>query len=580
MFTKYKKEIILSLTSFIIFFLLAVYITYPLIFNMGDKATGLGDELVIAWIQNWVIHSLFTNPLHIFNANLYFPYNNTLAYSDLFLTSSILSIIPLKIIGEPIAVVNFTLISSLALLGFSIYLLSFYLTKDFFASLFAGILVIFSPTVLDKANHLQILTIQWVPLATLFFLIFIKTQKSKFLIISLLFFLLQTYNSFLPGYFILFSYLIFFIYSWFYDKKKTKKIINKKNILVVLLSFALIIPFTVPYQLVSKEFNYTRDIRDSIHFALQPEDLLYPGASTRLKGLLYSLPFNQTSQNGEFKTGYMGLIFTLLAACALFVFIKNFNKKNFLINSFTTISLLGLILSLGPALHLGRQTIHVPFPLPLPYALFYYIIPGFQGFRNSARWEMLFILGMATVVVLILHNLLKRCSLKKRAIIHLLLIVGIIAEFNFPLHFERVPQQKDFPQVYSWLATTPRNTAVIIMPIYNWNSAYPEEEMKREYFSTVNFRRTVNGYTGFSPPPWQKLLATLHEDFPKEKSINIIKDLGVNYVIVDKLLYDKGYKAGSEKVDGKAVINALTKNTSLKFVKKFKDHYIFKYIQS
>jgi len=133
-----KDNIILGLTAFFIFFLLVIYITYPLIFNMGSMATGLGDELVIAWIQNWVIHSLSANPFALFEANLYFPYHNTLAYSDLFLTSSILSIIPLKLIGEPIAVVNFTLISSLVLLGFSVYLLSFYLTKNFLASLLSS----------------------------------------------------------------------------------------------------------------------------------------------------------------------------------------------------------------------------------------------------------------------------------------------------------------------------------------------------------------------------------------------------------------------------------------------------------
>lgn len=170
---------LLIFVAFFIFFLLASYITFPLIFNMGSMATGLGDELVIAWIQNWVIHSFAVNPFAIFEANLYFPYHNTLAYSDLFLTSSIFSILPLKLIGEPIAVVNFTLISSLVLLGFSIYLLCFYLTKNFWPSLLSGILVIFSPAVLDKATHLQILAIQWVPLAILFFLIFIKTQKIK-----------------------------------------------------------------------------------------------------------------------------------------------------------------------------------------------------------------------------------------------------------------------------------------------------------------------------------------------------------------------------------------------------------------
>src|SRR3990167_9387968 len=169
-----KRQLVYGISSFLIFLIASVYITFPLVFHLGDLVTGLGDELVIAWIQNWVIHSLTTNPFSLFEANIYYPYHNSLAFSDLFLTSSILSLIPLKIIGEPIATVNFTLISSLVMLGFFTYLLIYYLTKDFCISVLGGMLIIFSPAVLDKVVHLQILSIQWVPLSILFFIIFIR----------------------------------------------------------------------------------------------------------------------------------------------------------------------------------------------------------------------------------------------------------------------------------------------------------------------------------------------------------------------------------------------------------------------
>ncbi len=577
---KYKKikPFLIYCVPFIIFFLSAIYITYPLLFHLGDYVTALGDELVIAWIQNWVIHALTTNPPGLFEANLYFPYHNTLAFSETFIVTSILAL-PLRMFtGEPIITVNFTLISSLVLLGFSIYLLSYYLTRDFFTSLLAGILVIFSPAVLDKATHLQILSIYWVPLSILFFIKFIKSQRAKDLIISLLFFLLQTYNSFMPGYFILFSFFIIFIFTWLNNKKQTKKLVTKRNLFILTFSFLLLIPIVIPYYKVSKEFNYTRDIRDSIHLALQPEDLLYSSPLTRIQKKLLSLPFNQQSQNNEFKPGYVGFIFTILIIISIYYFIKNHKKPNKQLQNFITIAFTGLILSFGPALHLGRQTIHDPFPIPLPYALFYYILPGFQGFRNSARWEMLFILAISIAIAIMLQEFFEKKSIITKSIIYTLLIIATIIEFNFPMHFERVTQRKDFPQVYSWLATTPKDTAVIIMPIYNWSSTYAGEEMKREYFSTINFRQTVNGYSGFSPPPWQKLLTTLHQDFPGDNSINILKDLGVNYIIVDKYLYDRGYTAGNEKVNGESVINALKKNSSIKFVNKLGDHYIFKYI--
>ncbi|MEK7502611.1 MAG: hypothetical protein AAB609_03730 [Patescibacteria group bacterium] len=572
-----KRQLVYGISSFLIFLTASLYITFPLVFHLGSLATGLGDELVIAWIQNWVIHSLTTNPFSLFEANIYYPFHNSLAFSDLFLTSSILSLIPLKIIGEPIATVNFTLISSLAMLGFFTYLLIYYLTKDFCISVLGGMLIIFSPAVLDKVVHLQILSIQWVPLSILFFIIFIRTQKTRYLIFSLISFLLQTYNSFLPGYFIAFSLFIISLYSWFYDKKKTKKLITKNNILFIALSITLIIPIVIPYYSVSNEFAYTRDIRDAIHFAIQPEDLLYPGSSTRLKDYLYFLPFNQFSQNGEFKPGYLGLVLSLLCIFALYYFIRNFKKNGFYVRSFITISLLGFILSLGPVLHLGRQTIHEPFPIVLPYTLFYYILPGFQGFRNSSRWEMLFIFGIVVVITLILHNLFKRYSSKRKVIIYLLLFVGIIAEFSFPMHFEKIIQRKDFPLVYSWLAITPRDTKIIELPIYNWNM-WPgtQNELLRQYYSTSHFRKMVNGYTGFSPPPWQNLVVNISKDFPSDNITKLLKQLNIDYIVMHKKEYDiLSIDNWVKDKNGIDLVNVLYKNKSIKLLKKFGNDYVF-----
>ncbi|OGH06317.1 MAG: hypothetical protein A2171_00985 [Candidatus Levybacteria bacterium RBG_13_35_9] len=100
--------------------------------------------------MNWNIHQLFLNPSDLFNANIYYPYKNSLAFSETFLTSSVLSIIPMWLLKEPIVAVNFTLISSIFMVGFFTFILAFYLTKNFWPSLISGLLIIFSPLFLDK----------------------------------------------------------------------------------------------------------------------------------------------------------------------------------------------------------------------------------------------------------------------------------------------------------------------------------------------------------------------------------------------------------------------------------------------
>jgi hypothetical protein len=569
--------------SFIIFCLATCYITFPLLVNIGEYTTGTGDQLVNAWIQNWVIHAVSTgNIISIFNANLYYPYQNSLAFSDTFFTSSLIAVIPHMIIGQPIVVDNVTLILSLVFLGFSIYMLTFYLTRDFMASLLSGILVIFSPAYLSNIYQLQMIAIVGVPLSLLFILLFFNTQKSFYLGLSLTVFILQFYNSFLPAYFIALSYIIILFCYWLKKKKLVKTLFNKINILLIIITVLLMIPIVIPYYQVSKEFHYVRDVRDAIHFAIQPEDLLFAGPTSRLQPILIStIPTNKFSQNNEFKPGYLGVVFSCLSLYTLFYLVK-YRKKNAIdLIALSSIAFAGLILSLGPFLHLFRQTIHKPFPIPLPYLFFYYVAPGFQGFRNSARWETLFVLAFAVAICIILSKITKRYSSFPKIIIYLTLIAGTVLEFNFPLQTNKVPQVKDFPKVYSWLNTTPKETAIIELPIYNWGSwPYTQEELWREYYGTLHFRKTVNGYTGFSPPPWQNLINTINDDFPSKKSIQLIQKLGVTYLIVDKDLYDKEYNNKLIKISGSNIIELLRKDSSLHLVQEFDNQYVFSFIKN
>lgn len=587
---KTDKQSFIHAFALIIFLCFAIYITFPLIVHLGNYVTAYGDEVLISYIQNWDIHALTTNPLQLFNANFYYPYPNTLAYSDLFLTSSLMSFIPIKLLGQPIVATNFTLIISLTLLGFCSYLLAHYLTKSFLLSLIAGMLIIFSPATLDKSVHLQILAIEFFPLAILFFIKYIDTDKYRYFLLSIIFFLIQIYNSFLPGYFILIAYVAITIYYCFNNRKKIKKLINKKTIIIASIAMALIIPIAIPYYKVSKEFNYTRDIRDTIHFALQPEDLLYPNDTTKLKDVLVNIfPNKNYPANAEIKTGYLGLIFTLLICSTIGYWLKKILKKEWKKNStekylhpVIIIALIGLILSFGPALHIHRQTIHKPFPIILPYAIFYYLAPGFQGFRNSARWEMLFVICMPIAIAICLQKIVKNYSRNKKILIYILLLTGIIIEFNGPMHFFNMPQTQDFPTVYKWLKTTKTQSKVIEMPIYNWNlQPYVGQEIMREYYMTQNFRKTVNGYSGFSPPPWQKLVMNLLAEFPSKQSINKLKELQINYIIIHENeynnLYSNNFQINGKKIKkAKDIINELEKNKEMILVEKFTDTKVFK----
>lgn len=564
-----------------VFAISAIYVTYPLIFHMGEYATNLRDELLISWIHVAVIQNIVENPLGLFQGNMFYPYKDTLAYSDLHFASALLSAPSFWLTGQPISTINTTLILSLFLLGISAYFVTYSLTKNIFAGIIAGFLIQFSPVTLDKNVHVQALAIAWVILSVFFYIRWLQSRRFIFFLLALVFFLIQTWNSFLPGYFILFSFVSMSFICILKNKKHISYYFQKKHALAIVIAAFLLLPIVIPYMNVSNEFSFRRDIREVVHLSLQPEDLFYPNDLTRLWPILQQLSRPSSyPEHTEFKAGYIGFAFSLLSIVTVWYCVKNRRKLSLPLLSFVIIALLGLVMSFGPVLHLERKTVHIPFVVPLPYALFYYSIPGFQGIRAAYRWEMLFVLFMAIGSGLVIDNFSKKFSSVKKILLFLLITILIVAEYN-PMRFVPVPQVSTFPPVYNFIRNRAPNAAIVEMPIYNWSMApYSSQELMRVYYSSIHAMPMLNGASGFSPPPWQKMVTNLLRTFPSEGSIKQMKKLGIEYIIVHSDEYDRLYKdayavSGTRIKNGTGILLQLRRNNSISEIKHFSHDYVF-----
>src|SRR5262249_25634790 len=63
------------------FCLLTAIMTWPWILHLRDAVADRGDPYMIAWTLWWDYHQTFHNPLHLFDANIFYPYQYTLAFS-------------------------------------------------------------------------------------------------------------------------------------------------------------------------------------------------------------------------------------------------------------------------------------------------------------------------------------------------------------------------------------------------------------------------------------------------------------------------------------------------------------------
>ena len=65
-----------------IFGLATLVLTFPLAAVACCAVDNYGDPLFNVWTLAWDVHALQTQPLHLFDANIFYPYTNTLALSE------------------------------------------------------------------------------------------------------------------------------------------------------------------------------------------------------------------------------------------------------------------------------------------------------------------------------------------------------------------------------------------------------------------------------------------------------------------------------------------------------------------
>src|SRR3712207_9398016 len=56
--------------------------TWPYVLHLRDATVVGFDPLLQIWLSRWVQHALVTDPLHLYDANIFHPFAQTLAYTD------------------------------------------------------------------------------------------------------------------------------------------------------------------------------------------------------------------------------------------------------------------------------------------------------------------------------------------------------------------------------------------------------------------------------------------------------------------------------------------------------------------
>ena len=123
--------------------LLSTIFTYPLaarLTTVSYKIHAVGDAQYSVWNVAWVAHALLTDPLHVLDANIFYPARGTLIYSEPNLLAGVLGApVYWWTGGNPYATLNAVVLLSFVLSGTASYYLVRYLVHDRRAAMVAAI---------------------------------------------------------------------------------------------------------------------------------------------------------------------------------------------------------------------------------------------------------------------------------------------------------------------------------------------------------------------------------------------------------------------------------------------------------
>ncbi|GBD15431.1 hypothetical protein HRbin26_00321 [bacterium HR26] len=495
------------------FVVLALVVTWPLARDPVHRPVSWGDPVFQAWTLAWDVHAWRTDPLGVFDANIFYPYRNTLAYSD-HLFGQALMVAPVLLITEnPILADNVATWLALALSGLAMYALVLDLAGSRAAGLLAGIAYAVAAPRLAHLEHLHLLSAQWLPLGVLAARRALRQGSFRWAAVLGLVVVAQGLSGIY--YFAFLGVLLAVVlgFGLLFERSRRALLGAAWSVLACLVALAVLLPTLLPYWQVHQELGAERTPAEVAQWSARPGDYLAVSPSHRLYGDLLGSRFHRHLEQDLFP----GLLVGALALIGL-------TERRGGWARWALLALVGVSVafSFGISAHaLGRE-------LPLPYRVLYEYVPGFKAIRVPARFGLLALVGLAALAGLGVARLVERLAAHRpvAALGGIALAAALLAEgmhvvaVSDPLPVTHAELQR--PD-YAWMQANPAPAIELPMGEGVVASAWPN------YWSTFHWNPLVNGYSGITPPAYYAFRDRMR-DFPSQETIALLQGIGVRTV--------------------------------------------------
>lgn len=478
------------------FIALAIVNSYPLVLGLNSSVGAHGDALFSVWRLAWVAHQIRDEPARLFDANIFFPEQSTLAYSDAMLLPAVV-VAPLNWAGvSPLLVYNLTLLAAFVASGVSAYALVRYLTGRTAAGILGGVVFAFAPHRAEHFDHLELQFAFWIPLACLaWHRATADDSVRRHLAVGALV-SGQILSCIYHGIFLV--TWLGALTAWWYWREP------RRAVRAVALSLAVPIVvlgvYSLPY-LESRTVVGERRAAEIEGYSAQPLDFLSAPATNRVYGATSEWGANERHL-------FPGVVAVLLLA------LGGWRTTDRRIRAHLVGLIVGLVLTFG-------------FNAGVYRALYEWVLP-YRGLRVPARAAILVLLSLSVVAGAGLAWIQNRFRARVAPLVAAALIaVASVEYWSTPRLLPVDPRPSGW---YKWLGSIP-DAVVFEWPVTVPWRLYDMRDVHYMYRSTYHWRPLLNGYSGTYPRSYLELLLQMRS-FPYTSSLDYLRRRGATILVV------------------------------------------------
>jgi hypothetical protein len=523
----------------VLFTALTAVMTYPQAFHLGDRVHDDGDPLLNTWALAWVAHQVPRAPAHLFDANIFYPERRTLAYSETLLAPAAFAA-PLFWAGvSALLVYNVVFLSGFVVSGVGTSLLVRTLTGSTAAGRVAGLVFAFLPYRIDHFPHLQLQQTQCLPLAMWAFHRLLRTGRVRDGMMFGAFSAGQVLSCMYYGLFLL-PYMAVVCGAMLIADRRLPKDRLIALAVAAAIALAAVIPVGMAY-LGARKVVGERGRQEVIDGSATWRNYLAPAEANALYGKAFA-GFMQSERRL-----FPGFVAIALAVVALLPTLgsnhentkpRNHEKESLGSRSDATrlAYALGLLLAFDVSLGFNGLTYS---------ALYDYFLP-FRALRIPARMGLFVGFSLAVLAGYGIARIADQVrSATMRRVVFVTAGVLMVAEYaSKPIALAAI--RTSAPDVYADIIRDRGDSPTAALFEFPASS---QDDPTYLYYSTFHWQSLVNGYSGFFPPSYVRLMDGM-QTFPDDSSIAALRSRGTRYLVVHgERLYGDRYETLTALLD-------------------------------